>query len=183
MGNNLLDIDTDHIYTYSYGRYLSNGAKAIIIFSWLVCLGVIVNALINDNFLQIFICIFIILIGILALIPSEIFQVNGHSKQYRIAIKFFSVIKGEWKSLEKVQYVSIVTKKKSIFMDRARLLPQGQDFIVEDCNLRFYIKAGYYIDIDDFNSAKKAIKIGKQIASCLNLRLLNATIRPPEFID
>lgn len=182
MNNELLDIDDNRIFSYRYGRYLSSGFLVIGFTMAVAGIFIFISNITVDWF---FALLGLVMFGIAILIyiPTELFQVNFRTKEYRVCVKFFNHYKGEWKSLNRVQYLSIIARKKTVSMSRPSLLGAQIGHNVEDCNLRFYIKAGYYIEIDDFDHKKEALQFGKLIADGLELKLLDATIRPPEFVD
>ncbi len=45
------------------------------------------------------------------------------------------------------------------------------------------IKEPAYEQIDEFDKLEDAIQLGKEIAKGLDLELLDATIRPPYFVE
>ena len=181
MNDQLLDLKENRIFSYRYGRYLST---IMLVFASLAifigCVLFVKN--IGYNYFSRLGGLILIGLGVIAFIPLELFQVNFQTNEYRYCIKFFNHEKGEWKSLSKVQYLSIVKQRKTIVMSRPSLLGAEVGHNVEECVLRFFIKAGYYIEIDDFNVKKEAIEFGQIIAKGLDIKLLDATIRPPEFI-
>jgi hypothetical protein len=168
----------EKIFYYSYGRYFSNGF--LVIFTIFALFGLLeFFATVHFSFWAALPGLLIFLGGLLSYFPIELLQVDYENKQYRVGYKFFSKIQNsEWKSLKAVKYLSIVVKKQSILIHRYL---RDSDF-VEDYQLRFFVKAGYYAEIDTFHKKSSAIYIGNLIAQGLDLQLLDATIQPPEFV-
>jgi len=162
--------------THSYGRYLSNGTLVITTSMFIV--GLLINPIVGA---------ILFIFTIISFIPSEVLEIDVENRKYRNALVFFKYRKGEWKELGTIKYLSIITNTESIINGN----PAGIGFVlpraninakVTNCKLRFYKRAGYYIEIDEFDKLENVIELGKEIAKKLNLELLNATQRPPIFI-
>lgn len=167
-------------FNYSYGRYFSKGLLA------LAAIGVIIGAyllFLHNNLNLNLIGFLLILIGISLFVPTEIFQINLETKEYRNLIKIFNFTSNpQWKDLSKVQYLSIINRKSALFLDEYKTKSNPNE-IIEECCLRLFIKAGYTITVDEYKYKENAIYIGRIIALGLNLPLLDATTKPAKFID
>lgn len=164
------------IIQHSYGRYFSKGL--LVITTSLFIIALLINPILSILFF---------IIAILSFIPSEVLEIDVQNKKYRNALIFFNYKKGNWKDIGYVKYLSIITNTESIITGN----PLGANFVlpkpninskVFNCKLRFFRKAGYYIEIDEFDELEKAVELGSKIAKALDLQLLNATVRPPIFI-
>ena len=182
MAEQFVDMEENKIFSYRYGRYLSKGTLVIAVALAIGGLYLFL-ANIDGEFLLSILGFIMFGIGFFAFIPVELFQLNFKTREYRNCIKIFSFQKGEWKPLGKVQYLSIVTQTKFITMPGPGLMGASIDKNVYDCNLRFFIKAGYYIDIEDFDSKPEAIELGRLISKGLNLDFIDATVKPAKFIN
>ena len=163
------------IITHSYGRYLSKGTLVII--SCMFIVGLLINQILGT---------LLFIFTIISFIPSEVMEIDVKNRKYRNALVFFNYKKGEWKNLGTIKYLSIITNRETMNIGSpgANLgLPVPNiNTNVSNCKLRFFKRAGYYIEIDEFDKLEDAVKLGKEIAKGLNLELLDATQRPPIFI-
>jgi hypothetical protein len=166
-------------FNYSYGNYFSNGV--LVLTSTLLIAGLfLLNKGINDLSILVLPGLIMTLSGISSFFPIELFQINYQTREYRIAFKLGSYMSGEWRKIGEVQYLSIVNTSKKIYLsdNSDTSLPDT----IKECRLRLYKKAGHTIDIDDYNTKESALIIGKIIAEGLDLKLLDASERPPVFI-
>lgn len=174
-------IEKEQYFNYSYGRYISNGVLVIGVIGALFGLKFIDLAF-THSFYWFIPGILLILLAILLFIPSELLQINFQNNTYRIGIKFFSHISGQWKDLGTVKYLSIVRINKTILLsDQNARYAKGD--VVEECQLRLYIRPGEHIIVDDYEKKSSAIYIGKIIARSLQVDILDATTSPSVFID
>lgn len=165
------------LITHIYGRYLSKGVLVITTAMFIV--GLLIHPILAA---------ILFIFAVLSFIPSEVLEIDTKTRKYRNTLVFFNYKKGEWKDLGNVQYLSIVNNKTSLSYQTnskiGSLIPApNSTSIVTNCKLRFFKKAGFYIEIDEFNKLEDAIELGKEIAKGLDLKLLNATERPPVFIN
>ena len=173
--------DDSNFFNYSYGRYFSNGVLVLTSIVFIVGLIFFVSG-IHEFSPMILIGLILMALGFISYLPIEILQINNITKEYRVAIKLGSYIKGEWKPLGPIKYVSIVNMGKYIHLSGNEMGKKYKGDIIQECRLRLFKRAGYTIDIDDYKSKESAIYIGKIIAKGLELELLDATERPPMFI-
>ena len=162
----------EEFFNYSYGRYFSNGIlvlTSVVLLAGLFLLSKGVSELsflIAPGFI-------LTVLGFAAYFPTELFQIDNLNRTYRVAFKIGSYLRGDWKKIGEVQYLSIINSHKAIYVNSD---------IIKEYRLRLYIQAGYTIDVDDYKSKESAIVIGKIISRGLDLKLLDATQRPPVFI-
>jgi len=168
-------------FNYSYGRYFSNG---VLVLTTLLLIGGVKMLLYGiDTFSPVaFLGLVLIVFGLSSYIPSEIFQINYKTNEYRVAVKVFSNLYGVWKPIGNVKYLSIITTNKSINLSGSSdgFVPKGD--IIQECRLRLYKSAGYTIDIDDYKTKSSAIQIGRIISEGLMIPLLDASSKPATFI-
>jgi hypothetical protein len=180
MDNNLtlLHIETPKtMFNYSYGRYYSKGV--LVLSSILTIAGFFtISAGLHISLPFLFPGVLMATVGIISFFPIELLQINNITKEYRVAFKLGSYIKGDWKKLGNIQYVSIIDTNKYI-----SLSGDYKGEAIKECRLRLFKKAGYTYDIDNYKSKESAMFIGSIIAKGLNLRLLDATQRPPVFLN
>lgn len=178
---NSISLNEAAYFNYSYGRYFSNGVLVIATIALMVGLKLMLFGI--DTLNPIAFIGFVMMIGGGAcFIPSEMFQINYQTNEYRVAIKIFSTLYGEWKPMGEVKYLSIVHINKSIHLSGSSNGGVSRADVIEECRLRLYKGAGYTIDVDDYKTKSSAIEIGKVIADGLMLPLLDATTKPANFI-
>ena len=171
----------DLYFNYSYGRYFSNGVLVLSTILLLLGIKLCLYGMDIKSPLALLGLIFI-LIGIASYIPTELLQINYHTKEYRVAVKVFSHLYGEWETMGDVKYLSIVNINKSIALSSSEDGRKNKHDIIQECRLRLFKRPGYTIDIDDYKSRTSAIEIGRIISEGLTLPLLDATSKPPTFI-
>jgi hypothetical protein len=169
------------LFNYSYGRYLPNGILALGVLLLFLAAKFIVDGF-TVNLLYLIPSPLLILIGIAIFTPIELFQIDFDKKQYRIAIKWFSRIYGEWKPIGEVKYLSIINISKHISLSDNNIDAKVKEDLVAECQLRLFVKAGKHLIVDDYHQKSSAIIIAELIAKGLQLNVLDATIKPPEFI-
>lgn len=181
LSNNIYE-DKEKYFNYSYGRYFSNG---VLVLTTLVMLIGIVFLFLNleESYFLAFIGLIMIILGFSSYLPVELLQINNHTKEYRVAIKLGSYIKGDWIKLGEIQYLSIVNKGKYINLSGTEEGKIYKGDIIQECQLRLFKRAGYTIPIDYYKHKESALIIGKIVAQGLDLPLLDATEKPPVFID
>mgnify|MGYP006079232245 CR=1 FL=1 len=169
------------LFNYSYGRYLPNGVLALgVIFLFLAAKFLVEGFMVN--LLWVTLSLVLILISVAIFTPVELLQIDFDKKQYRIAIKWFSKIYGEWKPIGEVKYLSIINISKHITLSDNNIDAKIKEDLVEECQLRLFVKAGKHLIVDDYQQKSSAIIIAELIAKGFKLNVLDATIKPPEFI-
>ncbi len=172
-------LKSNSIYEYSYGKKLSSGLFTAFIFLGIILFGFAINL---TNIITVSILIIYLVLFSVSLLPTEVLQVNFKTKEYRIVTKVLNVYsKAEWKTLQYVQYLSIVLADYIVSKITPNITSKNSHKY-SSYELRFFVKSGYYFIIDTFNSKENAIHIGLDIAKGLDLNILDATITPPEFI-
>lgn len=181
MKNSIDKIPADQYFNYSYGRYISNGVLVLGTIGGLIGIKCFDLAF-SNNLLWLIPGIVLILVGVFLFIPTELLQINFTDNTYRNSIKIFSHLYGEWKDLGEVKYLSIIRINKSIMLsDQNARYAKGD--VVEECQLRLYIRPGEHIIIDDYEKKSSALQIGKIIARSLQVDILDATESPAVFIN
>lgn len=181
MDTRLKKQDTD-LFNYSYGRYLPN---AILAFG-VIGVGLSVKFGFNAFYLSTWWLVPSLILGVLSLlvfIPTEILQIDFVNFHYRVGVKVFAQIYGKWYPLGPVKYLSIVRVGKKITLSDNSIGLNFKDDVLEECQLRLFVKAGQHIIIDEYQSKASAIFIAKLIAEGLRLDILDATVRPAVFLD
>jgi len=172
----------EDLFNYSYGRYFSNGVLVLTSIVFIAGLFLLSKG-INEHSLLVLPGLFMATLGISSYFPIELFQINNRTREYRVSFKIGPYLKGDWKKIGDVKYLSIINTHKKIQLNYDDDYNAQKHDIIKECRLRIYKKAGYTIDVDDYNTKESAIVIGKIIAKGLGLKLLDATQRPPVFID
>lgn len=172
----------EEAFNYSYGRYLPT--SILVLFSLLACLGFYlgIHAL-KENMSLLFPAILCIVICVASFIPMELLQIDFKRREYRIGLKIFSYISGDWKPIGSIKYLSIVNVRKHIHLKSGQSKAAIKNELIEECQLRLFVSAGRNIVIDDYQKKSSAITIATPIAKGLGLEVLDATVRPPFFID
>lgn len=168
-------------FNYSYGRYFSNGVLVIATIGLMIGFKLMLFGIDRLNPIA-FIGFFMMLGGGACFIPSEMFQINYRTHEYRVAVKIFSKLYGEWTPMGEIKYLSIVHINKSIHLSGSSNGGATRADVIEECRLRLYKGAGYTIDVDDYKTKSSAIEIGRIISDGLTLPLLDATSKPANFI-
>lgn len=176
------------IYSYSYGKYTPAGCTIMLLISILVVGMLCFTILSNDAPIEIVLiglALFIVVLTVffLSFFVREKLQIDYKNKQYRTALTFFSYIKSDkWKTLKNVQYLMLVNKNVSYTIRSMKTQMETATFSGQSIQLRFFIKIGYYIDIDFFDNKEKAIKIAKEIADYMHMAVFDKTVKPASFI-
>jgi len=117
-------------------------------------------------------------------------EVDFNKREYREGIIFFGFRFGEWKKIPPIEYVSIVSQnivstsnRNSGFLKPTILSSNTEDTYYGTVKIRLFQSYRVKINLKEVNSVKRALKLGKTLANGLKVPLLNATIKPAEFVD
>ena len=98
----------------------------------------------------------------------DIVEVNFVKREYREGVIFFGYKTGKWKPIPPIKYVSIVSQSIKFTTS------PGFDTIYGTIKIRLFQSYNVKVKLKEVNNIKRALKFGK---------LLDATIRPPSFVE
>jgi hypothetical protein len=102
----------------------------------------------------------------------EGFELNLNDKRYRKIYSLFAINFGLWKSLPKIEYVSVF---KTIKKSRARVIAAEANFGFEVYKLNLFYDKNKHIEAYISDDMDDAFKTAKHIAMALNINILDVT--------
>lgn len=120
----------------------------------------------------------------------DMVEVDFNKRLYREGIIFFGFRFGEWKKVLDFEYVSIIGQSlKSVSntnpgMFKPLMISSNTTVTYYGTyKIRLFQTYKRKLNIKEVNSSKKGLKFGKALAKGFDVKLLDATQKPPVFVD
>lgn len=106
-------------------------------------------------------------------------QFNLENKTYRNTVSLFGLVYGKWQQLPDIEYVSVF---KSTQTSRVWVSTASTNVTRTSIKVNLFYNTNQKIEAFVTDSATDAFKVAKQIATVLNLDVLDATTRDTKWL-
>ena len=122
---------------------------------------------------------FIPLVTGLYFFKSEGIAFNFKIKTYRYITSWFGLTFGKWQKLPKIEYISVFKTE-----EKTRVWVSTASTVVRDTiiKINLFYNGNHRVKAYQTNSISEAFKIAKEIATILNVNILDATERKSKWL-